>query len=189
MELFVGNLPFSATEQEISDIFKAHGKVDSVKMLTDKFTGRFRGIAFVVMPDDAEAQSAIDALNNSDFGGRPMRVDRSRERTPRYNGFGGAYDAPRGEGFQRGSGRPRGDAPRGNAPRGRGAWRDKSADSARQDGEGDYQRPERRGGRRFGGDFKRSGDYSPSDSRPRGNFRPRRNFRREENFGDFDADE
>ena len=78
MEIFVGNLPFDITEREILDAFAKYGEVSGIKMLKDKQTGRFRGIAFVSMPDDVQANAAIDALNNADLGGRPLREDRSR---------------------------------------------------------------------------------------------------------------
>lgn len=105
MEIFVGNLPFDITEQEITDAFAAHGAVSGVKMLTDKFSGRFRGIAFVTMEDEAQALSAISALNGADLGGRPMRVDKSRVRSERISGFrpreNGGF-RPRGKGFRPG---------------------------------------------------------------------------------------
>ena len=91
MEIFVGNLPFDITEREILDAFAKYGEVSGIKMLKDKQTGRVRGIAFVSMPDDVQANAAIDALNNADLGGRPLRVDRSRERVQRFNGFGGGF--------------------------------------------------------------------------------------------------
>ena len=83
MEIFVGNLPFDITEQEIRDKFAEIGAVSNVKMLMDKFSGRFRGIAFVSMDDQAQAEKAVETLNGADLGGRPMKVDRSRERSER----------------------------------------------------------------------------------------------------------
>ena len=107
MEIFVGNLPFNITEREIIDTFAKHGEVSAVKMLKDKQTGRFRGIAFVTMPDDSQANVAIEALNNVELGGRPMRVDRSRERVRRFNGFGGGFRGSRRGGGNFGSARSR----------------------------------------------------------------------------------
>ena len=95
MDIFVSNLPFQITEREISEAFAAHGEVSGVKMLFDKVSGRFRGMAFVSMARPADAEAAIAALNGADLGGRPMRVDRSRPREERFNGFGGGFD--RGE--------------------------------------------------------------------------------------------
>lgn len=94
MEIFVGNLPFQATEQDIKDAFSAYGEVGNVKMLTDRTSGRFRGMAFVSMNDEFQANTAIAALNGSDMGGRNIRVDQSRPRAEsvrRFTGFGGAF--------------------------------------------------------------------------------------------------
>lgn len=83
-KIFVGNLPFSATEAEIRELFEAHGTVHSVKLITHRDTGRPRGFGFVEM-DEAEATQAMEALNNTDFGGRNLHVDLAREREPRRN--------------------------------------------------------------------------------------------------------
>jgi RNA recognition motif-containing protein len=80
--LYVGNLPFSASEDEIRGLFGQHGAVDSVKIITDRDTGRPRGFAFVDMPPDA-AQAAISALNGFEMNGRGLRVNEARERPPR----------------------------------------------------------------------------------------------------------
>lgn len=79
--IYVGNLPFTATEDEIRDLFAAYGDVDSVRLMTDRETGRPRGFGFVKM-GDSEAQSAIDALNGKNFGGRDLRVNEAEERKP-----------------------------------------------------------------------------------------------------------
>ncbi len=81
-KIYVGNLPFSATEGEIKELFEQHGSVTSVNLITDRDTGRFRGFGFVEM-DEADADSAIKALNDQDFGGRPLRVNEARDRQPR----------------------------------------------------------------------------------------------------------
>ena len=78
-KLFVGNLPYSATEEELRELFAQYGEVQSVKLITDRETGRPRGFAFIEM----EAQAAIDALNGTELGGRNLRVDVARERPPR----------------------------------------------------------------------------------------------------------
>jgi RNA recognition motif-containing protein len=80
--LYVGNLPFNATEDEIRGLFGQHGAVDSVKIITDRETGRPRGFAFVEMPPDA-AQEAIAGLNGYAMSGRALRVNEARERPPR----------------------------------------------------------------------------------------------------------
>ena len=77
--IYVGNLPFSATEDEVRELFGAHGDVESVSLITDRETGRPRGFGFVEMPEDA-ADAAIQALDGTDMGGRNLRVDQARER-------------------------------------------------------------------------------------------------------------
>jgi RNA recognition motif-containing protein len=89
--IFVGNLPFSATDDQLRGLFSAHGEVASVNIITDKFTNRSRGFAFVEMNDDAAAAAAIAALNQYQLDGRALTVNEARERTeggPR-GGFGG----------------------------------------------------------------------------------------------------
>ena len=86
--LYVGNLPFSATEAEIRSLFEQHGSVDSVKIINDRETGRPRGFAFVDMPG-AEAAAAIAALNGQEMNGRPLRINEARERAPRPPRSGG----------------------------------------------------------------------------------------------------
>jgi RNA recognition motif-containing protein len=92
-KLYVGNLPFSATETEIRELFEQHGPVHSVTLITDRDTGRPRGFGFVEM-DEEQASSAISALDGVDFGGRNIRVNEARERRdsrggPRRGGGGG----------------------------------------------------------------------------------------------------
>ncbi len=77
-KLYVSNLPFSATEQDLSDKFAACGTVKSVKLITDRETGRFKGFGFIEMASDAEAQAAIDSLNGTDYKGRTMKVNEAR---------------------------------------------------------------------------------------------------------------
>ena len=86
--IYVGNLPFSATEDEVRELFGAHGTVESVSLISDRQTGRPRGFGFVEM-DDSGADAAIQALNGTDFGGRTLRVDQARERSQRRDGGGG----------------------------------------------------------------------------------------------------
>jgi len=88
-KLYVGNLPFSATEEEITQKFSAVGTVESAKLITDRDTGRSKGFGFVEMGSDAEAQAAIDKLNGQDFGGRPMTVNEARPQQKKRNGPGG----------------------------------------------------------------------------------------------------
>lgn len=93
-KIYVGGLPYSATEQQLSDLFAAHGAVASARIITDKFTGQSRGFGFVEMSSDAEAQAAITALNGSEMGGRTLTVNEARPQEPRTGaggrgGFGG----------------------------------------------------------------------------------------------------
>jgi len=83
VKLYVGGLPYAATEQELSDLFAQQGKVASVRIITDKFTGQARGFGFVEMSSDAEAQAAISALNGSQMGGRTLTVNEARPQEPR----------------------------------------------------------------------------------------------------------
>ncbi len=80
--IYVGNLPFSATEDEVRGLFAAYGEVLSVKIITDRETGRPRGFAFVEM-GDADADAAIEGLANQDMGGRSLKINESRPRAPR----------------------------------------------------------------------------------------------------------
>jgi len=80
--IYVGNLPFSATEQDIRSLFERHGKVESVKLINDRETGKPRGFGFVDMSQN-EAPGAIQALNGHQLNGRPLRVNEAQERPQR----------------------------------------------------------------------------------------------------------
>ncbi|MDR3043682.1 MAG: RNA-binding protein [Desulfovibrio sp.] len=80
--LYVGNLPFSASEDEIRDLFSQHGQVLSVKLISDRETGRPRGFGFVEM-EAADANGAVEALNGYSFGGRALKVNEAQPRAPR----------------------------------------------------------------------------------------------------------
>ena len=86
--IYVGNLPFSSTEDEVRDLFAEYGAVNSVHLISDRETGRPRGFGFVEM-EEAGADEAINALNNQDFGGRSLKVNEARPREPRGGGGGG----------------------------------------------------------------------------------------------------
>lgn len=81
-KLYVGNLPFSATEDEVRTLFSECGTVDTVELLTDRETGRPRGFGFVQMDDDG-AVKAIETLDGQEMGGRQLRVNEAKERTER----------------------------------------------------------------------------------------------------------
>jgi RNA recognition motif-containing protein len=85
-KLYVGNLPDSATEQDLSDKFAAYGTVKSVKLITDRDTDRSRGFGFIEMMNEAEAQAAIDSLNGTDYDGRPMKVNEAKTLRTVYGG-------------------------------------------------------------------------------------------------------
>src|SRR5215212_2826402 len=87
-KIYVGNLPFTANEGEIRELFGAHGTVESVSLITDRETGRPRGFGFVEM-SRADASRAIQNLNGKDMGGRPLRVNEAQERTGGGGGGGG----------------------------------------------------------------------------------------------------
>lgn len=83
--VYVGNLSFSSTEDEVRALFEQYGPVDSVKFVMDRDTGRFRGFGFVSMGDDG-ADAAITSLDGKEFGGRSLRVNQAKERPPRRPG-------------------------------------------------------------------------------------------------------
>jgi RNA recognition motif-containing protein len=88
--IYVGNLPFNATEQDVKTLFERHGKVDSVKLINDRETGKPRGFCFVEM-SQAEARTAIQALNGFQMDGRPLRVNEAQERPQRPRQGGGPF--------------------------------------------------------------------------------------------------
>lgn len=103
--LFVGNLPFDVTEEQIRSLLGADGRtVKSVKVITDKDTGRPRGFAFVDLEDAAQAKAAIAALDGKDFGGRPLRVNVAEDKPGFGGGRGGAGGAGGGFGGAAGGG-------------------------------------------------------------------------------------
>ena len=89
--LYVGNLPYSVTEQTLSDAFSACGTVESANVITDRDTGQSKGFGFVEMSSDAEAQAAIDQLNGTNLDGRDIRVNEAKPKAPRGGGGGGRW--------------------------------------------------------------------------------------------------
>ncbi|HLJ31733.1 MAG TPA: hypothetical protein VKU36_04805 [Candidatus Babeliales bacterium] len=105
MNIYLGNLPYSATENSVREIFEAFGIVTTSKIVTDKFTGASRGFGFVDMPNEDEAQRAIAELNGKDFGGRKMVVNESRPRENSGSGFSNNRGPRREGGYSRDGGR------------------------------------------------------------------------------------
>src|SRR5258708_1108104 len=102
-KLFVGNLSFNATDNQLQDMFAAHGTVLEVDVIMDKFTGRPRGFAFVTMETKEAADAATQALNGKDLDGRALTVNEARPREDRpRTGGGGGYGGGRGGGGHRG---------------------------------------------------------------------------------------
>jgi RNA recognition motif-containing protein len=91
MHIFVGNLAWSTTEEDLAQLFHPYGEIASVRILQDPETGRSRGYGFVEMPDATQAQAAIAGLNGTSLGGRPLTVNEAREREDR----GGPRREPR----------------------------------------------------------------------------------------------
>jgi RNA recognition motif-containing protein len=98
--IYVGNLPFTATEEELSELFAQHGTVHAVDLISDRQTGRPRGFGFVEMDEDA-AEAAITALDGMEFGGRTLRVNEAMERRQGGGGGGGRGGGKRGRGGRR----------------------------------------------------------------------------------------
>src|SRR6266508_2903394 len=90
MKMYVGNLSFETTENDLQDLFEQHGAVNEVNLMMDRMTGKSRGFAFVTMNDDAQAKGAMSALNGREFNGRALTVNeaRPREQRPRPQGGG-----------------------------------------------------------------------------------------------------
>lgn len=103
--IYVGNLSFSATDQDIRQAFEAFGQVSQVNIIIDRETGRSRGFAFVEMPNSSQAQQAIEKLNQSEIGGRSVVVNEARPKTDRGGGGGGGRGG-RGGGGGGGGRRP-----------------------------------------------------------------------------------
>jgi len=103
MKIYVGNLPFSATEAQVRDLFAQHGAVESVALPADRETGRPRGFGFVEMPQ-SEAAKAIEALNGFSMGGRQLRVNEAQDRPRGPRPGGGGMRPGGGGGFRSGGG-------------------------------------------------------------------------------------
>ncbi|MDE0250976.1 MAG: RNA-binding protein [Gammaproteobacteria bacterium] len=83
MNIYIGNLPYNISEDELRELFAAHGEVSSANIITDRESGRSKGFGFVEMPDKAQGESAISALNETNVQGRNLRVNEARPRPDR----------------------------------------------------------------------------------------------------------
>jgi len=103
MKMYVGNLSFETTENDLQDLFEPHGTVSEVHLMMDRFTGKSRGFAFVTMNDGAQANAAVAALNGHELNGRALTVNeaRPREERPRPQGGGGGGGKRQFAGFRR----------------------------------------------------------------------------------------
>jgi len=109
-KLYVGNLPFNTTENELQELFSQAGAVQEVTLMQDRFTGKSRGFAFITMGSEEDAQNAISKLNGQAMEGRPLTVNEARPREPRAPGGGGGrgYGGGGGYGGRREGGQRRG---------------------------------------------------------------------------------
>jgi len=88
MNIFVGNLEYQVTEEELKEVFSACGEVESVRIISNRHTGRSKGFGFVVMPDESEAGKAIEELNDREINGRSITVGEARRSEEERGGFG-----------------------------------------------------------------------------------------------------
>lgn len=95
MDIYVGNLPYGVDDRQLQELFEEHGAVTSARVIIDKFSGQSKGFGFVEMPDNGEANKAIEALNERDVQGRRLRVNESQPRPRGGGGGGGGGDRER----------------------------------------------------------------------------------------------
>ncbi len=98
MSIYVGNLSYDVTEEDLNEVFAEYGTVKRVQLPTDRETGRMRGFGFVEMSSDTEETAAIEALDGAEWMGRSMKVNKARPRENRSGGGGGGYNKRRGGG-------------------------------------------------------------------------------------------
>jgi hypothetical protein len=129
MDIYVGNLPYTATEGDVSALFSAYGPVERVKIITDRDTGQSKGFAFVTLGDQTQLNAAIEALNDFDYNGRPLRVNASEPKDARPSGGyggggggGGGYKGGGGGGGYKGGGGGSGGYKGGGGGKGGGRW-------------------------------------------------------------------
>ena len=85
ISIYIGNLPYDATEDQVVELFKPYGEVNRAALVKDRETGRLRGFGFVEMPNDDEARKAVEALSGKDYKGRPLTVNEARNRSAQRN--------------------------------------------------------------------------------------------------------
>jgi len=119
MNLYVGNLPYEISDEDIRGLFEPHGEVSSVSLIKDRETGRMRGFGFVEMPNDMEAQAAIQNLDGTEYKGRVLKVNQAKPREERGGGGRGGYGGQRRGG---GRGGDRGRSSSGGGGRRRDEW-------------------------------------------------------------------
>lgn len=86
MNIYIGNLPYSISEDELRDLFSAHGEVSSANIIMDRDSGRSKGFGFIEMPDNAHGEAAINAINQTDVQGRSVRVNEARPKNDNRGG-------------------------------------------------------------------------------------------------------
>ena len=96
MNIYAGNLSYEVTEEDLQKVFEGFGQVESVKIIKDNYSGRSKGFGFVEMSNNAEAQSAINGLNDNELKGRTLRINAARPRTENRGGRGGYGGGRRG---------------------------------------------------------------------------------------------
>ena len=134
MKLYLGNLPFSASDEDIREAFAAYGTIEDLFIPLDRETNRPRGFAFITLADDDLARKAIEEMDGADLQGRNLRVNEAEERRPQQNrggGGGGGYGGGGGGGDRRGGG---GGGGRDNDRRGGGRDRDRRGGGGRESG-------------------------------------------------------
>ena len=96
MNIYVGNLSYEVTEEDLKEAFEGFGQIESVRIIKDNYSGRSKGFGFVEMSNNAEAQSAINGLNDKELKGRPLKVNTARPRSGNRGGRGGFGGGGRG---------------------------------------------------------------------------------------------
>jgi hypothetical protein len=145
MDIYVGNLPYSATEEDVTGLFAAYGPVERVKIITDRETGRSKGFAFVTLGDQSQLNASIEALNGYDYQGRALRVNASEPKESKPGGFrpsgggGGGYGGERRGGGGYGGGGGGGGGYGGGERRGGGGYKGGGGGGYKGGGGGGYK--------------------------------------------------